>query len=240
MSRAKFCDIHQHVLWGVDDGPHQEETMQAMLEQNAQEGISLVFATSHSDPQLFPLDLTLYRKRLKEANTYCKQRGLNLRVVPGCEIFYRPSVADMLTEGKLLPLGDSRYVLIEFGELVTIQQLQEAADKLYRVGYSPVFAHVERYRCLKRSPKKAMELREDYGVTFQMNCRTITHPHGWMEQFFVYRMLKNHAIDVIATDAHDPVHRPVCMEAARQAVANLCSERYARELTGFGRRLVQK
>lgn len=240
LTRMIFSDMHQHVLWGVDDGPHSEQAMQDLLEQNAQEEISLVFATSHSDPQLRPLDLALYRKRLKEANAYCKKRGLNLRVVPGCEIFYRPSAADLLTEGKLLPLGNSRFVLVEFGELVTIQQLQDAADKLYRVGYSPVFAHVERYRCLKRSPKKAMQLREDYGVTFQMNCHTITNPHGFMEQLFVYRMLKAHAIDVIATDAHDTVHRPACMKAAYQAVANLCSERYVRELTRFGQKLVKE
>lgn len=240
MTRGKLSDIHQHVLWGVDDGPHQEQAMLDMLEQNAQEGVSLVFATSHSDPQLHPLDLTLYRKRLKEANAYCKQKQLNLRVVPGCEIFYRPSIADLLPEGKLLPLGDSRFVLVEFGENVTIQQLQDAADKLYRGGYSPIFAHVERYRCLKRSPKKAIQLREDYGITFQMNCHTITHPHGFMEQLFVYRMLKAHAIDVMATDAHDTVHRPVCMQAAYQAVANLCSERYARELTRFGQKLIKE
>ncbi len=234
-----FSDMHQHVLWGVDDGPHSEQAMQDLLEQNAQEGISLVFATSHSDPQLRPLDLSVYRKRLEEANTFCKKKGLNLCVVPGCEIFYRPSVADLLTEGKLLPLGSSRYVLVEFGELVSIGQLQDAADKLYRGGYSPVFAHVERYRCLRRSPKKAMQLREDYGVTFQMNCHTIINPHGWLEQRFVHRMLEAHAIDVIATDAHDTVHRPVCMKAAYQAVADLCSEHYARELVGFGQKLVK-
>ena len=59
-----------------------------------------------------------------------------------------------------------------------------------------------------------MEIREEYGLFFQMNCATVLHPRGIRERIFVKKMLSAQAIDLIATDAHDTQRRPVCMKAA--------------------------
>ena len=45
MREEGFSDLHQHVLWGLDDGPQTPEQMRALLAQNVQSGISLLFAT---------------------------------------------------------------------------------------------------------------------------------------------------------------------------------------------------
>ncbi|MDI9520805.1 MAG: hypothetical protein QM308_06615 [Bacillota bacterium] len=239
MKPGGFADLHQHVLWGLDDGPGTAEQMHALLEQNAAEGICLVYATSHADPQRRPFDLTLYQERLEEARVYCEKKGLDLRILPGSEIRYRGSVPDRLAAGNLLPLGASRHVLIEFDPDVSLFEIQEAADSLYRAGYLPVLAHVERYRCLRHFPQKAMDLREEYGMLFQMNCDAITHLRNLMERRFVRRMLTAQAIDVIATDAHDAVRYPAQMREAYRTVAQLYGEDYAKHLTEFGWRLLR-
>ena len=34
MREEGFSDLHQHVLWGLDDGPQTPEQMRALLAQN--------------------------------------------------------------------------------------------------------------------------------------------------------------------------------------------------------------
>ena len=234
MREEGFSDLHQHVLWGLDDGPQTSEQMRALLRQDVEEGIQLVFATAHAYPKLRAFDLALYRERLAEANACCESEGWPLRVVPGCEIHYCDSVPDLLTAGKLPALGNSRHVLIEFDHNAALSQIGEAADSLYRAGFQPVLAHVERYQRLVCSPERAMDMREEYGLLFQMNCETVLHPRGFRERRFVKRMLASCAIDAIATDAHDAIHRPARMKAAYQKIAKEQGMDYAERLVSLG------
>ena len=234
MKPKHFSDLHQHVLWGLDDGPQTRKQMHALLKQDAAAGIEIVFATSHAYPKTAHFDLELYRKRLQEANRYCKKKGLPLKVLAGSEIHYCSAVADRLSAGKLVSLADSKYVLIEFAEDVRTEKIASAADSLYCAGFLPVVAHVERIQCLTKSPKLAMEMREEYGLLFQMNCETVLHPRGFRQKRFVKHMLREHAIDVLATDAHDVFRRPVLMREAYRKICEDYGSRYARKLTRLG------
>ena len=230
MREEGFSDLHQHVLWGLDDGPQTPEQMRALLRQDVEEGIQLVFATAHAYPKLRAFNLALYQERLAEANAYCESKGWPLRVVPGCEIHYCPAVPDHLSAGRLPTLGYSRHALIEFAPDVSPAEIGEAADSLYRAGYRPILAHVERYRRLIRSPKRAMALREEYGILYQMNCNTVLYPRGLRTRYFVWRMLRERAIDLIASDAHDANARPVQMRTAYKCIAERYGTAYARRL----------
>ena len=234
MKAEGFADLHQHVLWGVDDGPADVQQMRALLRQDAQQGISLVCATAHADPRNRPFDLARYRERLAEANAFCEASGLPLKVLPGSEIRWCDSVCDALDAGRLLTLGETRYVLIEFAPWAALDEITGATDRLYRAGYAPVLAHVERYRALARHPGRALNARDEYGLIFQVNCDTVLQPRGLWQRRFVNRLLQARAVDALATDAHDTVRRPARMRKARQAVAEICDESYAQTLTQFG------
>lgn len=235
-----FADLHQHVLWGLDDGPQSPQEMHSLLRAAAEDGIGLIAATAHADPAARPFPLSLYYQRLAEANAYCQEKGLPLRLVSGCEILYCNSVPDLLTAGKLPALGNSRHVLIEFDHNAALSQISEAADSLYRAGFQSVLAHVERYRCLVRSPRRAMEAREEYGLIYQMNCETVLHPAGLWKRRFAEKLLNARAIDAIATDAHDTALRPVRMREAYQQLVLQYGVRYAGRLVRFGRQLARE
>lgn len=240
MSSNGFADIHQHVLWGLDDGPATRKKMHALLRQDVENGVRLVYATTHAAPGLQRFDASLYRKRLKEANAYCQKQGWPLRIRSGCELYYSPAAVDALLDGRLPTLGGSRYVLLEFSEDVTPARIGKAANSLYRAGYRPILAHVERYRCLVRSPARALAVRDEFGVLFQMNCETVLRPRGFFQRRFVRAMLEEQAVDVLASDAHDASRRPVQMRTAFQKVARECGKRYAKEITEFGRKFACK
>lgn len=238
MKRIAFADLHQHLLWGLDDGAQTPGQMRALLNQNARQGVEIICATVHADLRRAPLDCALYQRRLAEANAYCAQHQLPVRILPGCEIMYSAAVPDWLMQGKLFPLGDSRYVLIEFPGNVSIPEIEDAANGLYRSGYRPILAHVERYRALVSAPKRAMALRDEYGLIYQMDCSTVLRPRSLRMRYFAYRMLRAQAIDLLASDAHNAGARPVRMRAAYRCIAEKYGARYARRLTCAGRELI--
>lgn len=229
-----MTDLHQHVLWGIDDGPRSPEAMHAQLFQAVTNNIGLVAATSHAYPKYQPFDMEQYCSHLAEAQAYCAEQDWPIEIVSGCEIHYSGRVPDMLRQGLLPTLDGTSHVLIEFSPRVNIDDICDAADSLYRVGYQPIIAHVERYACLARSSRDAISLRSDYGLTYQMNCDTLLYPRGLRERHFVRRMLEEQAIDLIASDAHDTLRRPIRMQQAYQTLCQRCGADYAERLTGFG------
>lgn len=240
MKSGYFSDIHQHVLWGLDDGSQSAQQMKELLQQDVENGIRLVYATTHAYPAVRRFEMNLYRERLAEANDCCKANGWLLNVASGCEIRYCDRVPDQLDAGRLPTLGGTRHVLIEFEPSVALEEIKDAADRLYIAGYSLVLAHVERYRCLVTAPERAMAVRDEYGFLLQMNCETVLQPRGFRLRRFVRRMLEKRCIDAIASDAHDTVHRPVLMRKAFQKISAEYGEDYAEQLVSLGWKFIDK
>lgn len=46
--KRELTDIHQHLIWGIDDGADSRETMFSMLREAHRQGIKTVVATSHA------------------------------------------------------------------------------------------------------------------------------------------------------------------------------------------------
>lgn len=233
----RFTDLHQHVLWGMDDGPANPQAMHALLASAQKEGIGLIAATSHASPREKEFDRSRYEQRLAEANAYCQSQGWDLRVISGCEILYCDMVADLLRAGRLPTLGNKGYVLLEFYPNARLDEIGRAADKCYKVGCMPIIAHVERYRALRKTRRDPLQFKEDYGLIYQMNCDTFLKPHGLMERMFVRRMMDEQAIDLLASDAHDTQRRPVRMQQAYEKAKAEYGGKYAEELVTLGWKL---
>ena len=233
----RFTDLHTHILWGMDDGPARPQEMHAMLDLAVQGGVGLIAATSHADPQKCAFPFERYMQRLDEANAYCRSRGWPLRLISGCEILWCDRVADLLREGALPMLGDTRHVLIEFYPDVSLRQITRAAEVVYKAGCFPIVAHVERYRALRKTLRNPLRFKGEHGLLYQMNCDTLLMPRGIMERLFIRRMMVEQAIDLIASDAHDTVMRPMRMRQAYETVKAKYGPEYAQALVTFGDRL---
>ena len=58
-----FTDYHAHFVYGVDDGARTREEMFAMLDAAAADGVTRLFATSHSTPGMEPFPRDVYIER---------------------------------------------------------------------------------------------------------------------------------------------------------------------------------
>ena len=207
--------MHQHVLWGIDDGPKSRKEMIALLQRDAEQGIGIVAATSHALPGVRPFDIELYWQRLKEAQAYCSDENLTLRVISGAEIRYTPMMLSMLLDHKLPTLGDSEYVLLEFWERGDRDTFEDAIGQLFRHGFFSVIAHVERYRLFWQELSFLEDIKEKYDVCYQMNC-DFALERRLSASLLARRLIQNQIVDIWATDAHNLTTRPPKMAEAFQ------------------------
>lgn len=228
-----LTDIHQHLLWGLDDGAKTPEIMQEMLWEAHRQGITCIAATPHAAPGFEPFDMARYKERLSEANAFCKENSLPLKVVSGAEVVWTYQTAASFRQGSLPTLGDTDYVLLELWRDISLQAAKDAVHQLIRAGYSPVLAHVERYRCFSWWPKQALRFREETGALMQVNAATLLHPHGPTETHFVHTMLRAQGIDAVATDAHGNPARPINLRQAHDWLLQHTDAEYTRKLTTF-------
>lgn len=212
-----FVDVHQHFLWGVDDGPKSFEETQQMLREMARQGVSAAIATAHATPGRREFPLTTYRQHLYEAQAWCRGKGLDLELYPGAEIFYTSNTPRLLHEGQVPTLAQTRWVLVEFAPAAPYERLVEAARNLGIAGYNVLVAHVERYKCLRHGDR-IRELRERYEVNMQMNAATLLTRHTPWEEHWIRKVIRAGWIDMLATDAHNTTTRPCCMEAGYEAL----------------------
>lgn len=226
----RFTDVHQHFLYGIDDGAQSPKIMQKMLDRANSEKIERIIATPHVSPGMTPYKREQVLHTLEEASRYCDDMGYGMELHEGAEILYTESTARMLGDGDIPTMADTRYVLVEFPTDVSYSRLYDAACKLLSYGYLPVIAHVERYRCLTHHLSNAYKLKEELDVCYQMNCSTIANGGRFLEGRFINSILQNEQIDIAGTDAHNITSRPACMRAAYAALKESCGVRYARKL----------
>lgn len=232
--KQELTDIHQHLLWGIDDGADSKEIMYSMLREAQRQGIKTIVATSHARPGLQPFDMGLYTERLTEAQCFCKTEDLGICVLPGAEIAWTHQTPLALRQGRIPAMGGTDYVLLELWRNISWQAAQDAVKQLTRAGYCPVLAHPERYLAFIRSPKKTLQFRNETGALLQLNADTVLSPRNYWERRFTEYLLKEGAVDAIASDAHDCINRPVNMEAAYQWLTIHTDAAYAKELVTFG------
>lgn len=209
-----LVDIHQHCVYGVDDGPKNWEDTLAMLSSAEKQGIERIIATSHALPGRAHFDFDGYLDKLDEINAYARKQGWKIRLLPGCEIYYSSKALKKLDADAIPTLVGGQHVLVEFQPETKADEVFRAMRELANGGYKPILAHVERYFALQDKPEVIQDLRR-LGVLIQMNAKTVLHSKGLFGgKGFIRKLLKEGVVDFVATDAHNTSSRPVCLKEA--------------------------
>lgn len=208
-----MIDIHAHILPGLDDGAQDMESTLRMAAMAAESGVTAIVATPHSNldearPNYWDERL---RRRLADAQRELDRAGAPVALFPGMEVFGTPDVPELLREGKLIPLADSRYLLIEFpfqnyGREAT-RILAAVADE----GYRPVVAHPERYRYVQRDPILLNEWVE-LGCLLQVNRGSLMGRFGRTVEVLSLALVDRGFAAFVASDAHSPLVRTTWMK----------------------------
>jgi protein-tyrosine phosphatase len=208
--RARFVDVHSHVVPSGDDGAATLEDGLELCDIATTSGTAVLFATPHVWPHL---PLTESRKRdVGRAFERLRARArLELRL--GFELTPAP---------PLLREDPSRYVL-EGTELVLMEVpfagpaagLIALAQHVETAGLTPLIAHPERTEAVRGRPELAHELAERWPL--QVNATSILGRHGPESEELAWRLVEAGDVAVVASDGHR-VRRPARVDEAYELV----------------------
>ena len=202
----------------MDDGAANISVSLAMARAAAADGITVVACTPHILPGLYHNTGPPIRQAVAQLQDELDQEGIALRLTAGADNHMVPDFIAGIRSGRLLTLGDTRYVLVEPPHHVAPPRLQEFFFNLTASGYVPILTHPERLSWLKAHYSAVCRLVEG-GAWMQITGGSLTGAFGRNAQYWAERMLDEGRVHILATDAHDLERRPLHLSKARDFAA---------------------
>ena len=235
-----MIDIHAHILPGLDDGSPTLETSLEMAALALESGVTAIAATPHY--AVFGPQAQCHKAAVLEAAADFRQalarENLPLKVFAGMEILGTPEVPELLREGVLMGLADTKYILIEFPFSGYAAQATGLLDVLCRDGWHPVVAHPERYRYIQEEPE-LLNLWSEMGCLLQINKGSLLGRFGRREAALSHALVQRGFAFAVASDAHSSTFRTTWMEQVRSLLTEEFSAAAAHTLlTANPRRLL--
>lgn len=192
------CDIHSHLLPGVDDGfPSKEKTLEA-LELLKKQGISKVKMTPHFMKDYPENTRENIEKAFKE---FCEEaKGHPMpQLSLGGEYMLDSAFPQRVEEGLLTLNKEFKIVLCETSYMMMEQGAKEMLYDVMLKGYQPIIAHPERYNYASMSHYKRWK-EKDY--LFQLNLLSLAGAYGKPAKEKALHLLNEGMYEYIGSDLH--------------------------------------
>jgi protein-tyrosine phosphatase len=243
----RFIDLHCHLLPGIDDGSNSIVETVEMLRIAHQRGTRGIVATPHVFQPMFATrsqvalcgSFSRMTEELTDMASYSDHSFLEeIEVHLGSENLVTPEFLQALGESKVLTLGGSRYLLVEFPLFMPFPLIVSAVDQILEREMIPVLAHVERYEAFHEELERLDDLRHG-GCVIQVNAEAFGNGHSNERSELALSLAKSGLVDVIASDGHDLKVRPpdvsgafdyLSREFSEQSLSRWMSENPARIL----------
>jgi protein-tyrosine phosphatase len=214
-----LTDLHAHVLAGVDDGPQTMADALALLEGLIADGVGVVYATPHVQPQPYPTTWQQRDAALAQIRAAAGAAGLAITIESGGELDLEYAASWTDQELRAFALGHGPALLIEFpwgGGWPLV--LADTCTRLRRRGFLPVIAHPERAAAVQQKPDRLGSVIRAGGIG-QITAASITGRFGHRARATALTLLARGLGHVIASDAHDTDERSSDFHACRDALS---------------------
>ncbi len=194
----KLYDIHNHLIFGVDDGSRSIEETITMIKQYISSGFSGAIVSSHYDKGRYLVSAYQVKSGLEFIKTELQNQGIDFELYPGNEIQIDLNSIRDISEGKVLRMNNSKYVLCE---LPMMTKPNYAANVFYEMqlnGWIPIIAHPERYSYVQEDPDWLLQFIKT-GCLIQMNLSSLNKPDS---EKIARELLERNMVHIIATDSH--------------------------------------
>jgi len=199
-------DLHNHILFEIDDGPETLIDSLEMARLLSRCGYRLIVATPHLVPgtNWIPPQTAIMR-RVATLNQAVTAEGLDIKILPGLEISFDLQLLDLLKDNKVLTLGErsSSCLLIEPPFQKFPLGWEQVIYKILSNNFQILLAHPERCEQLVRNPQMIDQLIQA-GVYIQVNWSSFLGAYGRLVKRAVRHLAEKNQIHCLATDAHAP------------------------------------
>ncbi len=201
-----MTDIHNHLLFGIDDGSKSIEESIEVLRDMMNAGYKNVILTPHYIKDTnYSSSARENFKRLQLLKKALYQNNININLYLGNEIYMDDDIYELLKTGEAYTLNGTEYVLIELPMSGEYPGYEEVFRDLISKGCKVVLAHPERYLSFQKDFEIIYEL-EKMGIYFQGNIDSLNGKYGEGARVMIKRLLKEKKLAFLATDIHQKKH----------------------------------
>ncbi|HTN52843.1 MAG TPA: CpsB/CapC family capsule biosynthesis tyrosine phosphatase [Anaeromyxobacter sp.] len=198
-----WVDLHNHLLWGIDDGCETPDDTLEAARALVEMGFSDVAASPHAVPGLPSADPAVCDARRSDAAALLAREGVPLTLHASAENRLDEDFLGRAEGPGRRGIGATqRWALVEAPFQSGLPALADLVFHLRRKGVSPLFAHPE--RCLEfERPGRAEEVVR-LGGALQLNLGALSGMYGKGPRKLAERFLADGLYAVAATDLHHP------------------------------------
>lgn len=233
-----MIDIHCHLLPNIDDGSQSWEESLEMARLASQDGIRVVIATPHwIQGTKWQPSADEIKAKVRELNQGIRESGINLTVLAGMEIGISENLCNLVSSGKILPLGESHCLLIEIPYVSLPYGIEDIIFSLNHNQTPPILAHPERNREIQRNPKRVLEF-VNAGAYVQVTAGSLCGYFGESAKRCALELAKLGIIHAVATDAHSIKERPPFLSKGLKVLEEVIGKEGTEELVAGTYRLL--
>ena len=201
----RLVDIHNHIIFNVDDGPGTLEQSMDMMRQAVKHGLTDIVATPH---QFEKDQVSIHHERRNKVienfnrlKDEVKKENLPLNLYLGGELYYTTYVVNAPNIPFYTYEDKKKYALIEFSLNWHPEGYKEVFYELIQNGITPILAHPARYSYFWEIVDDIIDLVK-MGALIQINAGSLLGYQGTQARFLSEMLLREGLAHVIASDAH--------------------------------------
>jgi tyrosine-protein phosphatase YwqE len=201
-------DMHNHILFGIDDGSKSLEYSIEMAKNFIDLGYERIIATPHIMSDYYPNNRAIIEDKKNKLEHALAENHLNLKIDFAAEYYMDEVFYELIkTRGDVLPFH-GQHVLVETSFMNKPVFFDQLLFEVKTAGYMPVLAHPERYIYLQDNYEEAERIL-DTGIKFQINLMSLAAYYSPMAKKFSQWLIKNGYYHFLGTDAHSNNHLKV-------------------------------
>jgi tyrosine-protein phosphatase YwqE len=208
------CDMHSHLIPGIDDGSPDLETSIRLIRGFMDLGYKKIITTPHINVDIFPNtpDIIDYGRAIVVEEL--QRLNIEIEFRAAAEYLMDERFSQLLAAGEpLLTLKDN-LVLVELSFAVPAINLKEILFDMQLKGYIPVLAHPERYLYFGANKKWYEQLR-NVGCLFQLNLLSFAGHYGQDSKQLAEYLVKKRYVDLLGTDLHHERHLEILKSSVK-------------------------
>lgn len=198
-----FCDIHNHVLPGIDDGSKSSENSLELISEMRKIGIEHIIATPHIMENVWENSSKSIQNQCNNLNSILSTKNIS-SINYAAEYMLDENFKKLIKNKDVLPIYEN-YILVELSYFNAPLDLFEILFNIQVAGYRPILAHPERYNYYHQNIEFYLKLK-NAGCMFQLNLLSLSKHYGSEVQKTAYQLLKNNLYDFAGTDIHNQYH----------------------------------
>ncbi len=208
------CDVHSHLIPGIDDGSPDLETSIRLIQGFIDLGYKKIITTPHINADIFPNTPEIIHAGAAIVTEELRRQNIGIEFRAAAEYLMDENFSKMLADGDALLTLKDNLVLVELSFAVPAINLNEILFNMQVSGYQPVLAHPERYLYFGANKKWYDQLR-NAGCLFQLNLLSFAGHYGPESSQLAEYLVKRQYVDLLGTDLHHDRHLEILQSSTK-------------------------